>query len=205
MPKMEKKRVVANTEKEGLEKIGDYEIFFSKDPKYLKQYYKLRHDIFNGEFGWKDYDGSECRFDREGKIIIATQNDKVVGGMRLMFSNQCNYLSNEMLGSQYEYRKVINKYDDRENMLFGEISAVFVDESKRDKTVVEAMFKFGFKYAKDYGCYYVFGVAVPAVSRDYRRIFAKIGYDLEIMMNFFWLQKKMFNYVRLFPIYVKLK
>jgi GNAT superfamily N-acetyltransferase len=165
----------------------------------------MRHDIFNVEYGWKEYDGSECKFDREGKVVIATHNGEVVGGMRIMFSDCCEYLSNEVPGTQYEYRKLIQKYDNREDLVFGEISSLFVKKDYRHSEVATSMMEKLFNKAKDHGCNYIFAVAVATVCRNDRRTAKRFGYDVEIVMQYPWLQKKVFNYVRLFPMYSKLK
>jgi hypothetical protein len=192
-------------ERESLTKYGELEVFFSKDPKYLDQYYKLRYDSFSGEYGFATYPANESVFDRRGKVVIVANGSEVIGGMRLMFSDQCKYLSNEIPGTHYEYKKIIQKYDARENLLISEISSVVVNVGYRDKTVSEAMFDFSFRNAKNHGCHYVFGITIPAIARNYRGILIKLGYDLEIMMNLFWIQKKMFNFTRMFPIYSKLQ
>jgi len=195
--------MVANTKKECLTKYGDLEVFFSKDPKYLSQYYKLRFDAYREENGWKEFNTMESRFDRDGRILVVTKNGKFVGGLRLMFSDECEFMSHEIPGTPYDYRKFIKKYDQREDLIVAEIAAVVVTKENRDTSVTEAVFKFIFKYAKMHGCSYVFGVAVLAASRNYRKIFTRIGYDLEIIINFPWDRKKTYgNFATL--IYVKL-
>jgi len=180
------------------------ELFFTKDKNLLKEYYDLRAEAYRAEWGFDNFDNSETIFDKQGDIIVAVKNGVVVGGMRLMFSDSCDYLSNEVPGTQYEYIKYIRKYDNREKLIIGEISALVVRKNYRDNKVSLAMFDAIFKKAKEHGCHYVFGVTVPLVCRSDRRTLRQIGYDLEIVINYPWEKKRLYNFVTMFPVYVKL-
>lgn len=180
------------------------EVFFTKDKNLLSQYYDLRADAYQKEWGFEDFDKSENNFDRQGVIAVATRGGKVIGGMRLMFSDGCNFLSNELPGTQYDYKKFIKKYDDREGLIIAEISAIVVADGDRDSAVSTAMFDHIFKEAVAHGSHYVFGVTVPIVCRRNRRTLKQIGYDLEIVINYPWEKKRIYNFSTMFPIYVKL-
>lgn len=191
------------TLKESLLAHGDYEVFFSKDPKYLEQYYKLRFDAYRQENGWDEFNAMETRFDRDGKIMVVAKGDELVAGMRVMFSDSCPFMSHELPGTQYDYRKFIRKYDPREDLIVSEVASVVVRKDFRNGKVTEAMFQNFFDYAKNRGCSYVFGVSMILTSRNYRKIFSKLGYDLEIVINFPWdLRKTYGNFATL--IYTKI-
>ena len=184
---------------------SDLEVFITKDEDLLKQYYDLRHESYRGENGWSDFDGAEGYADRNGQIVVAKRDGKVVGGMRIMFSDECNYLSNEIPGTQYEYKKFIHKYDDREDLVVAEISALVVRQGYRDSNITLAMFDCLFSEAKRHKCHYVFAVAIALVCRSDRKTLRKLGYDVEIVMNFPWKEKRIYNFARMFLMYARLK
>jgi hypothetical protein len=183
----------------------EMEVFLTKDSDILSQYYELRQTAYRDENGWADYDGSENKFDLTGKIVVAVENGKVIGGARATFSDQCQFLPNEIPGTQYDYRKFIRTYDSRENLILSEISALAVEKSHRDSNVTAAMVDILFKESIVHGCNYVVGVAVAAVCRSYRKTIKNLGYELEIVMNFPWKERKVYNFIKMFPVYTKLQ
>jgi hypothetical protein len=183
----------------------DLEIFCTKDPKILQQYYDLRHNSYRDDNGWRDFNGAENDFDRQGHIVIAMKNGEVISGARLMFSDECRYLSSEIPGTQFEYKKFIRKYDNRDEIIIGEISSMVVQRQHRNRSVSLALIDFMIKKIQDHNCDYMFAVAVIAACRDYRMLFNKLNYYLEIIINYPWKEKRIYNFVRTFPIYIKLK
>ncbi len=55
----------------------------SRDPRLLEQYYALREQCFRTDLGIPDFDGSEEERDRQGQILIAHEDGKVIGGVRI--------------------------------------------------------------------------------------------------------------------------
>lgn len=180
------------------------EVFETKDPELLRQYYELRHDAYRSENGWAEYDGMECEYDQQGRIIVAVKNGKVVGGVRAMVSNECDHLSNEIPGTEYVYASIIGRYDKRENLTLFEISAVVVAKGERNGKVSREIFWHALRKALVLSCDYICGVAVVVTCRDYRRIFNNFGYHLEIIMNHLWHKKLTYNFSKMFPMYVKI-
>lgn len=185
------------------EKESEVEVFVTEDRKFLDEYYNLRHFAYREENGWKNYDGAENQFDREGKIVVAVKDGKVIGGMRLMFSNESSYMSNEIPGTIYNYHDIMTKYDKRENLVFSEISAIVVAKGNRNRTITTKMFDVLLKESKKHNCNYMFGVAIALVCREYRMIFKSLGHDVEIVISYPWKQKDTYNFVRMFPMYTK--
>ncbi len=177
--------------------------FFTKDPKLLEEYYHLRTNSYRDDWNFQNFEEGENRFDKWGHVVVTMRDGKVVGGMRVMFSDECQFLSNEIPGTQYSYEKFIRKYDPRENIVIGEVSGVVVHKEHRNETVTMALFDCAFKTSEKHGCHYAFGVSAATVCRSYRRTLAKIGYDLEIVMNYPWKEKKEYNFLTMFPMYVR--
>lgn len=185
--------------------------FFTRDKKFINQYYALRDEIYKFENGWAEYDGSEKEFDRVGRLMVVVKDDHVVGGSRLMFSDECPYLSNEHPGTVFQYKKVLERYENRceevannlSNMVISEISAVASNKEGRNSEIVESIFMLSAQASKERSCYCVCGVAQVALCRFYRMVWHKLKYELEIVMTNPWDKKKTYNYSQMFPIYVK--
>lgn len=192
------------TKKQEPQPQKEVKVFFTKDKEILDQYYALRHYAYHDENGWNNYNGSENKYDRSGHILVAMRDGKVIGGTRIMFSNECEYLSNEIPGTDFNYNDIVRKYDKRENIIFSEISAVVVADGERDRSVSMRMFEENLKESQRRGCHYICGVGVAVVCRDYRRIFRELGYYLEIVMTRPWQVKETYGFAKMFPMHVKI-
>ena len=58
--------------------------FFTKDQHYLSQYYQLRLESYRNDNGWSEFEEFENEFDKNSHIAIALDDDKVIGGIRVM-------------------------------------------------------------------------------------------------------------------------
>lgn len=59
------------------------EFELTRDPHHLEQYYRLRETCFRRELGLADFDGSEEPVDRQGRILVALDNGRCIGGARI--------------------------------------------------------------------------------------------------------------------------
>jgi N-acyl-L-homoserine lactone synthetase len=184
---------------------SEIKVFSTKDPELLNQYYELRHKAYCIENGWKDYQADESEFDRKARILVAMNGQELVGGARLMFSDECEFLSNEILGTEFTYKSLIKKYDERENLIIGEFSSLAAKKGYRDTNTVTKIFSAIAAESKIHGCNYVFGVAVALVCRNDRKIAKRLGYDLEIVMSRPWPERSYHNFTKAFPVYAKLQ
>lgn len=184
----------------------DVTIFFTEDRDLLNQYYELRHKAYTEDSGFSTFNGYENKFDKIGKIVVAVNSQgEVVGGMRLLFSNQCKYFSQEIPGTEFTYQKLIAKYDKREGLFMSEISGIVVRKDYRNRTVTKKMFKTLLEESEKHGCHYVCGIGVAVVCRDYRITMNSLGYFVEIFINYPWDRRKVYNFSKVFPMYTKLK
>ncbi len=53
------------------------------DTRLLNQYYQLREKSYRRELGIPDFDGSEEPQDREGRIVLAIEDGRCIGGARI--------------------------------------------------------------------------------------------------------------------------
>lgn len=184
-------------------------VFTSSDPVLLERYYQLRHETFRNENGWQEYDGSESNYDKEGKIVIAT-NDKgdVIGGGRIMFSNLSEIMSSEYPEEGFGYKEIMKQSGiDTDTKFFSEVSAFVVAKEYRNRYITELMLEMATKVSAENKCAYVIGIGNILCCRDYRMIFKKLGYELTIRKDIPWIRKKMQNfsqgYMMIVPIITK--
>ena len=205
-PKNNIHNIIANSNDEFAKKEKKEELtaFITTDGELLRQYYDMRHTAFHDEIGFSEYSGWENECDRKGHIIVAVKGGNVVGGVRLMFSDEAGFMSNEIPGTEFCYDPIIKKYDQRDGLINSEISSVVVSPDERDGSVSRKLFEVSLKEIRNHKCHYLCGVAMVAVCREYRRKFKELGLDIEIMMNRLWEKKSVYNFVKLFPMYVKL-
>lgn len=188
-----------------LNKFG-YKVFFTRDQKTLLDYYEIRMDAYKTRLGFERFNKLETDFDKEGHVLIVTKDDKVIGGMRLMFTGECRFFSAEHPGTQFQFDKVIRRYHDQRDQLVNmEASGIAAVESGRNFTVLESMFDYATKHAVARSCNYILGIALLPTCRLYRIVLRKLGFHLEIVISNPWEKKEVFNYLPTFPIYVKLK
>lgn len=181
-------------------------VFFTRDLDLLEEYYKIRMDAYKTRLGFDKFNKLETDYDREGRIMIVTKKGKVIGGMRLMFTGECEYFSAEYPGTQFQYEKVVRRYHDgRENITGMESSGIAVVDESRNFTVLESMFEVATAHAVSCSCDYIYGIALPVTCRLYRIVLEKLGFYLEIVLSYPWEKKEVFNFLPTFPIYIKLK
>lgn len=196
--------VVKDNEDCNIKNLKDVEIFITKDEFLLRQYFDLRSEIYTKENSWHNYDCShDIEFDRRSEIIVVVKNDKVIGGCRLMFSGD-GILSEEIPDSEYLYGPIIQRYDTRKEINYGEISGFVILSEFRVEEISNRILRISIERFKKLKYNYVCVVAPALVCRSYRRSFLRLGYSLEIMINHPWKGLKKFNYMKNFFTYVKI-
>jgi hypothetical protein len=184
-----------------------YKVFFTRDRDLIDEFAEMRTGAYLEEFAKGDmiaFGKTQESFDRKGKILVVVKNGALIGGMRLMFSDDCKYLSNEYPGTQFEYRHVLRRYGENEASRIVEVAGVVVKKGLRDFSATESMFEFVIKVALINKCSYIFGTALITACRLYRIIFDKFDRYLEIVLSHPWERKEIFGFAKMFPIYVKL-
>lgn len=189
-----KERIVARQSKE---KINT---FITKDKTLLQQYYDLRHQVYCVENGWKDFNSAENELDIKGKVIVAVRDGKVIGGMRLLNSDQVDSFPNEEVGSKFIFRNFLKDAGLDFEAKISEVSAFFVEKESRDSTVSTMLFEVAFREAAAQGCLYTIGISTVALCRSHRKDINRLGYDVKIFSNYAWIPKKEYNYKKSCPI-----
>lgn len=182
-------------------------VFFTRDKDLISEFVKIRTRAYIDEFeggNSEDFTRSQDEFDRKGRVMLAVKNSEVIGGVRLMFSDECDYLSNEHPGTQFEYNQVLKRYGQKTGLKIVEVSGVIVKKEYRDFSVVAAMFDLLLKVSIARSCSYIFGTSLIVACRFYRMIFNKMGFYLEIVLSYPWERKELYGFAKMFPIYVKI-
>ncbi len=181
--------------------------FITKEKKYLDQYYALRHEICKDENGWESYNGSENDFDKAGEIIVILDKEKkVVGGARFMVSGAMKYLYSEVPNSEFTYENVFKKAGaDSSTFKYAEISSFVVDATYRDRVGTEKMLGALISEALKKGCEYLIAVSFLSRCRNYRIVADKLGYKMQIMTDYPWIKKEIYNYIDTFPMISKIR
>lgn len=188
-----------------LKKNKKIDAIVTSDKSLTNQYFKMRHDIFCTEWKFLSYNGAESISDKEGKIVVAISDGKVVGGMRLMFSSDSSLLSNEMLGTKCLYKNCYNKISrQKKNLSFCEISNVVVVPEMRNSDALQNMFQAAIAESKKSKNNYLCGVTTLEIAKEYEIVFRKINHELIVLDNFIWKARKNYNFLKTFPVFVKI-
>lgn len=183
-----------------------YKVFFTRDIDLLEKYYTIRMNALQDRLGFKKFNKLETDFDKKGRIMVVLKEGEIIGGMRLMFSDECGYFSSERPGTQFQYEKVVRRYhDDRENLVNVEVSGLASSEDGRDFSAVKSMYTLAIEHSIARSCNYIFGVASPSACRVYRIVLGELGHYLEIILSYPWERREIYHFTQMFPSYIKLK
>ena len=181
------------------------EIFFTKEKFYLDQFYQLRESCFRKDNGWVEYDGSETYFDRNGHILIAKKDDKVVGGVRIIFGEEVDFFSSECPNSKYlylDYLKTKNESVNKKKL--AEISSLVIDYNYRNSILSTEMLKVLYENAKLKKIKFVFSVSTIYHARFYKILCKRGGQSINIEEKYLWKPEKKYSFVQTYLVYAKL-
>ena len=177
---------------------------FTKDQRYLNQYYQLRLESYRNDNSWDEFEELENEFDKNSNIVVALDNDKVVGGIRIMLENECNYFSNEIPNSKYTYRKYLEfKNETTPKNTIAEISSLIVNKNYRNNVINLTLGNLAVDFAKSKGTKYVFSVASKLHCRIHRLTYDRSNYRAVMDITYPWKKEKKYSDIEMFLIYFK--
>jgi len=184
------------------------------DQELRQQYYQLRHKLFTEVdeayrekhpehcLNWEDYDGSESRDDRCGRILVAiNEGGKVVAGLRFLLCDWIDYTANEVPEKNFTIRSFLQKFELDSNARFVELDDVIMLREYRGKTLMKMLYSVLIQEAYKFDCKYIIGVVIKVAARSYKMIFASLGYKVNIMFNYPWVYQKNHGYETRFPAF----
>ena len=188
-----------------LNSTNNLNIFFTKEKKYLNQYYQLREKCFHEDNGWLKYDGHENEFDIKSHIAVAVENEIVIGAIKIMFENECDFFSCEVPNSKYIYRKYLEFKN--ETVLpnsIAEISSLVVNKLYRNNLVSSSLTNFVIEFAKLRNIKYIFSIASELHFRVHKLTYKRIGYNAFTDKLYPWKKEEKFSNIATFMIYIKI-
>lgn len=187
-------------------------VFFTEDRDLVNQYYLLRQDCFEKVDNrykdlhssdceeWHDYDGSESRDDRMGKIIVAVNdNNEVVGGLRLLLSEWIDKTMNEDENSGYTIKKFLKDNGLDYKAKYSEIGGLVIKSSYRSTGLLNKISEMAIDESLRNGCQYVITISIKSSARKYKMVANSLGYECKIFTNYPWIMKKNHGYECRYP------
>ena len=74
-----------------------------------------------------------------------------------------------------------------------------IDEHYRCKSILNRMFINAVEESKNFGCKYVFGLAIKSAARNHKIVLHRAGYDLKILLTHPWPKQKNHGYETRYP------
>jgi ribosomal protein S18 acetylase RimI-like enzyme len=180
------------------------EFLFTKDQHYLNQYYQLRRESYRNDNGWSEFEEFENEFDKNSNIAVALDNGRVVGGIRIILENECDYFSNEIPNTKYKYRKYLEfKNETTPENTIAEISSLVVNQNYRDNAINSILGNKAINFAKSKGIKYIFSVATKLYCRIHRLTYDRINYKATMDISYPWKKEQKYSNSEMFLIYTK--
>lgn len=181
--------------------------FITDNKILLDRYYKMRNEIFQKERGWTKKTWFESDYDRNGKIVVAlNDNGEVVGGLRVMPASGDHHLSQEEPGTEYNYLNLLKTIGFEAGYNFAEVDGVIVQKEYRSNMALKALFGAAAQYAESEKLAYLIGIAYLPYCRIYRSVYRSLGYSEGLIVNSFpWIALDEYNNSVDYPIVISLR
>lgn len=154
----------------------------SQRKNWLEQYYQIRQTCFRQELGVRTFDGSEDDFDRNGYLLIAHDQERCVGGIRLSVSTPetPQLLPLEMNG--FMLQELFPEIA-RNRESYSQWTRLALLPEYRTPEILQKMALMLIWQAKRLGCSYSFNVAGMNRARLYQRLHRVQGFHYEILRD----------------------
>ncbi|MEH6472677.1 MAG: hypothetical protein V7752_15645 [Halopseudomonas sp.] len=149
---------------------------------WLEQYYQIRQDCFRKELGLRSFDGSEDEFDRSGYLLLALDQDRCIGGVRLSISTPQSptRLPLEINGFTVPeiFPEIIGNGES-----YSQWTRLALLPEYRTAEVLRVMALTVLRQAEQLDCSYAFNVAGMNRARLYQRLHRTQGFNYEILQD----------------------
>ncbi len=154
---------------------------FTTNPKFLRQYYRLRKIIYNVDLGISIPDYKD-HIDSISETLVVRKKQKCVGGCRLTI---CTPNSRNILPFENEDFRLYNllPHLNLKKNSYAEFSRLVLLSEYRNSKIAEKMYAALNKKAKQHGIRYIFVITDKVHARRYMRSYRKLGYNVEIISS----------------------
>lgn len=145
----------------------------------LEAYFKIRHKRYCEIWHLRDFFGVRDAYDEQSQFVLALDNDKIVGGVRLYIhgAESGKYLPLEhgdlVLDKLFPLLGL-------SKLAYFEAGRLAMDESYSQNVMISGLFNEMLALGKTWDCRYLFAVSPSVQARYYRRIFRGLGADYQI-------------------------
>ena len=149
---------------------------------WLEQYYQIRQDCFRQELGIRTFDGSEDNFDRNGYLLVALDQGRCIGGVRLSVSRPDApvLLPLEINGFMLQelFPEIV-----RNGESYSQWTRLALLPEYRTPQILHQIALMLIWHAKSLDCSYSFNVAGMNRARLYQRLHRIQGFHYEILRD----------------------
>ena len=175
-------------------KVCNRQVFTTDCKSDIEDFYKIRNDIYVNENCYDHQKWQQINHDNS-LVIIAKQNDKVVGGARLSFSLDGNLLPDEFEGTEFLYINLLKAAGLNETSAYCQIEDLVMDKGLRDGESVTNIAQLCVDEAKAKGVGYIFFIASAAQCKLYSNYFRKAGCsETRIFNEMIWKKTPEYNF-----------
>ena len=152
---------------------------FTKDAKFLRQYYRLRKIIYDVDLGINISIDQDCH-DLHSETLIVRKKQKCIGGVRLTVCTPNSQVMLPTENDEFILEELLPEFD-LQNNTYAEFSRLVLINDYRNNKVSELMYKQLNRKAKQLGVKYIFVITDRLHARLYLRSYRKLGFDVKIL------------------------
>ncbi len=157
--------------------MDNIKIHFTENPKDIDKYHQIRNKIYRQELNIALDHSKEDAPSGNKRILIIKLDDKVIGGLRVVFSESHNK-SLPLEQTNLDIKKLFPEYD-LDTHKFCEVGRICILPEHRNIKIISAVFRYMVSCSKDQ-CEYMFALAMYSHCRLYRKILKMLGQELLI-------------------------
>jgi len=152
---------------------------FSKNDEFLQQYYKLRGQRYRDTWKLKDFSGKKEKYDNIGHILIARIENKVIGGTRIVITNNNRHIKLPLEDDDFILTKLFPKYK-LETKNYAEVGRFSIIPDMIGKDLIPSFILHTFALLQISKCSYLFAIAPSKLARLYRKACKEQGINITI-------------------------
>ena len=171
--------------------------FYNTNP-FLKKYHSLKEKIYKEELDFN----YKYKFAKDSAIMLAIDEDNVVAGITISFSDGNNLLPNESKNFSYkDIAKLCNT--NISNCLYNEFSSFVIQKEYRGGYLLNNIIEYITNYSQSKRARYSFSISIPSANRAYKIGLTKLNITSKIVKSYPYPPSQYYNYVKILPLFIK--